>query len=162
MQEVFGTGAAVPTGLIFSCLMLCLTLGGFAFPVALQVASVERCACAIFAVSALALLMPALCSGPLAVMVSLLVFEFCIGMFYPCAATLRSQYIPDAMQESVMNILRLPVNVLVVVGTWLAGIHPPNVVFCVCAGWLTLACALQFMLARCQESTQPVCLVKQD
>lgn len=140
----------LPSGLVFSCFMLCLTLGGFAFPEAIKVASAECCAYCTFGVSAVALLTLSMCSSLPMVMGCLLVFEFCIGMFYPCAAMLRSQYIPDDTQESLMNILRFPLNILVVIGTWLAGARPPHVVFSVCAAWLLLAALLQFILGRYQ------------
>ena len=46
-----------------------------------------------------------------------LVLEAMVGMFNSCGATLRSRYYPEGMQSSIMSVFRLPLNLLVVVGT---------------------------------------------
>lgn len=54
------------------------------------------------------------------IFVSFLVLETALGVFNSCAGTLRSQYYPEAMQSSIMSVFRLPLNLLVVVGTRLS------------------------------------------
>ena len=41
-------------------------------------------------------------------------------MFFSCAATLRSRYYPEELQSSIMSVFRLPLNLIVVIGTRLA------------------------------------------
>ncbi len=48
---------------------------------------------------------------------SFLVLEGMVGMFNSCGAILRSKYYPDGQHSSIMSVFRLPLNLLVVVGT---------------------------------------------
>jgi hypothetical protein len=63
------------------------------------------------------------------VLASFLVVEFCVGLFMPVAGTLRSKYVPDAMQGAILNIFRLPLNAIVVSGTYATDIFETSVVF---------------------------------
>ena len=60
--------------------------------------------------------MPGGCLGR--VVASFMVVEFCVGLFMPVAGTLRSKYVPDALQGGILNIFRLPLNAVVVTGTY--------------------------------------------
>jgi hypothetical protein len=81
------------------------------------------------------------------VLSSFLVLEAMVGMFNSCGATLRSKYFPEAMQSSIMTVFRLPLNVLVVLGTRLtdkAGDIPSlQYVFFVVVGMHVVASVLQ-------------------
>merc|ERR1712094_70967 len=61
--------------------------------------------------------------------------------------TLQSRYIPDELQGSAMNLCRLPLNILVVVGTKLTDLVAMPTVFAVCASWFTLGLLCQCLLA---------------
>ena len=54
------------------------------------------------------------------IFISFLVLETSLGVFNSCGGTLRSQYYPEAMQSSIMTVFRLPLNLLVVIGTRLS------------------------------------------
>merc|ERR1712118_628947 len=112
----------LPTGLVFSCFMCCITIGGLLFERAKNVA-VEKLAIAVFALA------------------------LAVGMFFPCGGTLRSRYIPDELQGSAMNLCRLPLNILVVVGTKLTDLVAMPTVFAVCASWFTLGLLCKCLLA---------------
>jgi len=58
-----------------------------------------------------------------------LVFETCVGIFQPCGGVLRAKVIPDNLQGGVMNMFRIPLNSLVVVGTLLTDYYPARFVF---------------------------------
>mmetsp|Transcript_19752 Transcript_19752/g.60869 ORF Transcript_19752/g.60869 Transcript_19752/m.60869 type:complete len:118 (+) Transcript_19752:3-356(+) len=60
---------------------------------------------------------------------SFLVLEACVGCFNGCAATMRATYIPEDVQAAVMNLNRVPLNVLVVTGTYVADYAPAQVAF---------------------------------
>lgn len=49
--------------------------------------------------------------------ISFLVLEAMVGMFNSCGAILRSRYYPEELQSSIMSVFRLPLNLLVVLGT---------------------------------------------
>ena len=45
---------------------------------------------------------------------SLFVFEACVGMYFPAIGTLRSKYFPDSHRSVVMNLFGIPLNAMVV------------------------------------------------
>merc|ERR1740121_3320332 len=51
------------------------------------------------------------------VFVCFLSLECFLGMFNAGGGVLRSEYYPDDMQASLMNVFRIPLNLLVVLGT---------------------------------------------
>ena len=59
---------------------------------------------------------------------------------------MRSMYIPEAQQASIMNVYRVPLNILVVIGTKMEELAPANVVFCTIASWFGVCCLLQIAL----------------
>lgn len=68
--------------------------------------------------SALTSLLPSFVSQPGAIlsilMLSLFLFESCVGMYFPTIGTLRSKYFPDSHRSVVMNLFGIPLNVMVV------------------------------------------------
>lgn len=44
-----------------------------------------------------------------------IVFECCVGVYFPTIGGLRGKYVPDSVRATVMNIFRIPLNVIVVV-----------------------------------------------
>lgn len=141
-------GSPLPTGLVFSSLMCCISLGGILFSpsMLLSVMTAEQCGVGIFLVGALSLCVPVFCENWLLIILSFCVFETCVGTFFPCAGTLRSKVIPDAVQGSVMNIFRIPLNIFVVVGTKLTDWYSTSFCFSIVISWLLLGAVCQMML----------------
>ncbi|CAN0136093.1 unnamed protein product [Phaeothamnion confervicola] len=139
-------GGKLPTGLVFSSFMVCITAGGMLVPTALRVVSVEAGSCAVFALAAAAMAAPAFAHDLPTVLGACLVLETCVGAFFACAGLMRSKYLPDDLQGSIMNLFRLPLNVLVVVGTLLTDHAAPPVVFGVVSLWFAAAALLQARL----------------
>jgi len=133
----------VPTGCVFSALMMAITIGGLAFPPLQSVitkvlgshdSSSEVCASIVYLLASASMFIPVFCLSTIAsggdspsltaqycrdlVLASFLVVEFCVGLFMPVAGTLRSKYVPDALQGAILNIFRLPLNAIVVSGTY--------------------------------------------
>jgi MFS family permease len=126
----------VPTGCVFSSLMMAITIGGLVYPplqavvtkiVGSKEGSAELCASFVYLLASLSMAVPVVCltatsSMPLhcqdMVLGSFLVVEFCVGLFMPVAGTLRSRYVPDSQQGAILNIFRLPLNAIVVSGTY--------------------------------------------
>jgi hypothetical protein len=155
----------VPTGCVFSALMMSITMGGLMFP-PLQsfvgkffpASAPEASASLVYLLSSLSMAIPAICllsplsqvpSGCLIrVICSFVVVEFCVGLFMPVAGTLRSKYVPDALQGGILNIFRLPLNTVVVAGTFATDIMEPARVY-------MLVSACFFMAAMIQASMIP-------
>lgn len=151
----------VPTGCVFSALMMAITIGGILYP-ALQAfvtiffvnkeSSSELCASVIYLLAALSMAIPVKCvstvgsSGPHCqelVLASFLVVEFCVGLFMPVAGTLRSKYVPDSLQGAILNIFRLPLNAIVVSGTYATDHLEASLVFELVSGCFLAAALLQ-------------------
>lgn len=148
-------GRPLPTGLVFSSFMTCMSLGGLLFSpsLLLGIFSAEQLAVAVFLVGAAALSVPVFSNSLIPVLLSFIVFETCVGTFFPCLGLLRSKVIPDSIQGSVMNIFRVPLNIFVVVGTKLTDIYPTQTVFSIIVCWLLLGAALQVLLVRAMAET---------
>lgn len=121
MLQLMPADAALPTGLVFACFMLAMTLGGMIFALVLPVfpGGCLSLTALVFAVSAASMVVPIYCFEFWWVFTAFLVLECMLGMFGSCGGTLRSVYYPEGLQSSIMSMFRLPLNLLVVVGTLL-------------------------------------------
>jgi hypothetical protein len=81
------------------------------------------------------------------ILISFIVIEFCVGLSSPIAGMLRSKYVPDAYQGAVMNIFRLPLNAVVVSGTYATDVMDHYKVYAIVSGLFLVAAALQASLA---------------
>ncbi|EED96107.1 predicted protein, partial [Thalassiosira pseudonana CCMP1335] len=125
------TVVGTPYGTVFSCFMACCLLGSTVFGQLTSSRRVDKDGKSTSIVSVLTslpvistILSPikplasGLASTPgslLAVlMLSLFLFESCVGMYFPTIGTLRSKYFPDSHRSVVMNLFGIPLNALVV------------------------------------------------
>ena len=139
------------TGLVFSCLMVCVTIGGVLFEMfvgetALKALAINASMFALytFVMGTLAFLMASLFSDNFyCVIVAFCMFETCVGAAFASMATLRSQLLPQELQGTIMNIFRVPLNLLVVIGTKLDSWYEADFIFGTCAIWLLVAVACQ-------------------
>jgi|TARA_B110000908_G_C9994045_1_gene331102 hypothetical protein len=145
-----GPGASLPTGVVFSCFMACTAMGGIAsygFPML----GVERSAVLICVLAACSMVVPALGLDFAPTFIAFLTMEFCVGAFYPAMGIMRAKYVPNSLQSTIMTIFRLPLNVLVIVGTKL-DTAPFNLstqgVFAVVALWFAAGAFLQAIMFR--------------
>ena len=120
---------SLPTGLVFSCFMLALTIGGKLFSLLLGIfpGGAEGLSVFVYILAACAMLIPIYSYEFWSILIGFLVFESAVGIFNSCSGTLRSKYYPDAMQSSIMSVFRLPLNLLVVGGTRLSAIASTDV-----------------------------------
>jgi MFS family permease len=103
--------AAVPYGLIFAAFMASMMVGG-ALPDC--VPSVLTLAAPMHLVAAGSLAASAIWYDNKAIVfLAFVVCEGTVGTYFPVHGTLRSQHIPDAVRASVMNLIRFPMNFIV-------------------------------------------------
>ena len=151
----------VPTGCVFSSLMMAITMGGLISPslqafittiLTTEAGSSELCASVIYLVAAAAMAVPVVLLGPGGesfghrqelVIASFMVVEMCVGLFMPVAGTLRSKYVPDSLQGGILNIFRLPLNAIVVSGTYATDVLEKHVVYQLVCGCFLAAALLQ-------------------
>jgi MFS family permease len=157
---LLGDGSSVHTGLVMTCFMLAMTIGGSAsswllpsVPGGAHVVSVG-----IYLVAAAAMAVPVFSFSFFPAFVSFLVLEAMVGMFNASGATLRSQYYPEAQQSTIMTVFRIPLNALVVLGTHLSdGANDQKslqTVFMIVAGMHVLAALLQLGLNASTKQQQ--------
>jgi hypothetical protein len=78
---------------------------------------------------------------------SFLLVEACVGIFFAASGTLRSMIVPESSMAAVSNVFRVPLNILVVIGTKLDSYYAPSTVFSFVFVWFLVAGILQFSLA---------------
>lgn len=134
----------LPTGCVFSAMMMAITMGGMLYPPLQSLCSTilrskhsapEFCAALVYFLAAASMAVPAACLSLSSsqyfhiILASFMVVECCVGLFMPVAGTLRSKYVPDALQGGILNIFRLPLNAVVVSGTYATDVMEPASVF---------------------------------
>jgi len=151
----------MPIGLVFSCFMLAMTLGGMLFGAVLPVfpGGAHGLCILTYLASALAMFTPVVKFSFAWVFGSFLVLEAMVGMFNSCGATLRSQIYPGEKQSSIMSVFRVPLNLLVVFGTNAANsandVPSMQAVFGLIVIMLLVASHLQVALAAVQGQHPP-------
>lgn len=106
------TKREVPYGLLFASYMAAFMVGGAVPDMWHRLSAV---AAAVHTVAGCALLIGVVFfEHKILVFLTFVAFEFSVGMYFPTHGTLRSRYVPEATRASVMNLFRLPMNVLVV------------------------------------------------
>ena len=132
-------------GLLFSAFMLCISLGGVVFPLLAARMPTARVATWVYGAAALAVVVPALTQAFFPCFAAFLVLEMCVGIFFVTSAEMRKQIFPSNMLSTIMNVFRVPLNVVVVTGTKLNG---APTVFSMCFAWFATSALLQWQLAQ--------------
>ena len=113
----------LPVGIIFSCLMLCISTGANLFAAAQsRGASVRMLMTLTLALSFSSMVLPFLVPYPPSfslVLAAFCGFEAACGAFMPGMGVLRAEIIPARMQSTIMTAYRLPLNAVVVLVTQL-------------------------------------------
>jgi len=155
----------LPFGWIFSTFMVCCMLGTIAFS-RLSDAGVSASKClagilALASLSCVAMAFPYYSSGVGNVVglggvvrtsantpqyIGMLLYEFCIGFYYPAMGTVKGTIVPEHQRAAIYNVFRLPLNLLVLV--YLVGDFSTEVSFLANAILLLAACVLQIRIVR--------------
>jgi len=140
-------------GLIFASFMVCVMVGGSAFRLLERKYSIEQIYAFTLALSSFLFLSIAIFKQQYVTYFAFLVFECCCGIHWVCISTLRSRYIPEESRSSVMNLFRVPLNVLVVaILLWIDSFSNESI-FLMCSLWLAVGAGLQFYLSVLIAST---------
>jgi MFS family permease len=155
--------------------MMAITIGGLVYSplqdaitsiVGSKDSSAEVCASFVYLLASLSMAVPVICLTTTSsmpahcqdmILGSFLVVEFCVGLFMPVAGTLRSRYVPDAQQGAILNIFRLPLNAIVVSGTYATDHLERSLCYKLVSGCFFGAALLQAtMIAHVPRSTVTV------
>jgi len=110
-----GSHGDLPFGWIFASFMVSVMIGSVIFGYLTKFTSVEALARPVYLIGAIALLVPAISTDSTTCFLSFLVFEAVCGIHWPLTGTLKGKYIPEESRSAVMNLMRLPLNLIVVV-----------------------------------------------
>jgi len=89
-------------------------IGSMIFGYLAKFTPVEVLARPVYLIGAISLLVPAVSTDTATCFISFLVFEAVCGMHWPLTGTLKGKYIPEESRSAVMNLMRLPLNLIVV------------------------------------------------
>ena len=158
-------GEQIPHGFIFALFMLACMIGSsIAAKLLVNVENVpvENYMRYVFGVSAAALFIPVLLrasgmnamadkEGGLTVagsvlLLGFLIFEGCVGVFWPSIMKMRSTYIPEESRSTIMNFFRIPLNMFVCIVLYNVSAFEISTMFTMCSGFLGVAAFLQHKL----------------
>ncbi|CAH1784953.1 unnamed protein product [Owenia fusiformis] len=105
----------IPHGYIFAGFMVACMIGSSLFKILLKFSTPESFMRPVLFISAISLITPVLFPGnQLIIFIGFLVFEVCVGIFWPSLSTMRSKYVPESTRATIMNCFRIPLNLIVV------------------------------------------------
>ena len=141
----------LPFGWIFSSFMVCCMLGSIAFSrLSNAGVSASKSLVGILALSSISCLAMATTSRGVTSSaltpqyIGMLIYEFCIGVYFPAMGTLKATLVPETERSAIYNMFRLPLN-LIVLG-WLVGDFTMQNTFFAIALLLMGMCLLQLRL----------------
>ncbi|OUC39809.1 hypothetical protein D917_04605 [Trichinella nativa] len=106
----------LPHGLVFASFMICIMIGSSVFKLMANIWRPEFFMKYIFLCAAASLTFPVfLCLNSLFVFIGFAIFEICVGVFWPASSFMRSVHVPEKARSTVMNIFRIPLNLVVVI-----------------------------------------------
>ena len=102
-----------PFGHIFTGFMIFCLLGTRVYAYLAKTMPVEQIGLIIMLASAACHLTVYLFTNVQIRFVAFLVFEACVGLYFPCMGTLKGDIVPEDMRSTIYNLYRLPLNVIV-------------------------------------------------
>lgn len=103
-----------PYGHIFAAFMVMSMLGSQVFSLASHMASIQIIGLVTMLVSAVCMAVPVAIESATLRFLAFMVFELCIGVYFPMMGTLKAQYVPEESRTAIYNLFRLPLNLIVV------------------------------------------------
>jgi len=103
-----------PYGHIFASFMVMSMLGSQLFSLITKYISVEQTGRLTLIFSVCCHAVPVLTGDVFLRYASFLVFEICVGLYFPMMGTLKGQIVPEESRAGIYNLYRLPLNVIVV------------------------------------------------
>ncbi|VDK30215.1 unnamed protein product [Gongylonema pulchrum] len=137
----------IPHGYIFASFMVAIMIGSSIFKLLSKYDRPESFMRFVLVLSLLCLGTPILWpENVLAVFLAFVVFEICVGIFWPAMGFMRGIYIPESTRATIMNFCRVPLNSIVIF--LLLQNLPQQAIFLCCVLFLVCAAAVQQYLHR--------------
>lgn len=143
-------GVSLPFGTIFSTFMVAMMIGTYVFKCWIakrkEKGNLEALMLNCLVMSFVVFALTPFIETPFQRFVMFLLFEVCVGIFWPTISSLRSYYIPEDVRSMVMNVFRIPLNFLVV--AILAPEFTVNTIFLICSSLLLATVFVMNMLCE--------------
>jgi len=133
-----------PFGHIFTGFMIFCLLGTRVYAYLAGSLAVEEIGLIVMAVSMACHLTVFLVENVMVRFVAFLVFEACVGLYFPMIGTLKGDIVPEDMRSTIYNIYRLPLNIIVLMPLMLN--FSISTTFAVTTSILAVAVASAFFL----------------
>lgn len=142
-----------PLGIVFATFMVCCMLGTSVFALLTSMGvRPSRILVFVLMLSATSCLIIAQTSNDTTSYLAMLLFEFCIGAYYPAMSTVKGSIVPEDQRAAIYSVFRLPMNLVVLLN--LFSNLPFEQSFGVCAAMLGLSTILQLRVVT-WEGGQP-------
>mmetsp|Transcript_69939 Transcript_69939/g.130726 ORF Transcript_69939/g.130726 Transcript_69939/m.130726 type:complete len:485 (+) Transcript_69939:78-1532(+) len=138
-----------PFGHIFTAFMVMCMLGSRLFSWLRQEHSLETIGKFMIPVAALCHAVPVFTENVSIRFIAFLVFETCVGIYFPTIGTLKGMVVPEATRSTIYNIYRLPMNSMVVV-TLLLQLSVEQAFLCTSV-LMAFASFAQYRLSICRQ-----------
>lgn len=99
-------------------------------------------------VAAITLTIPVFSKSSALLMFGFVLFELCVGMYWPLLGVLRTQFLPEGQRATIINLFRIPLNLIVCTVLVSQGTMPVGSVFSVCAVLLLVAALAAKVMAN--------------
>jgi len=140
----------IPHGVIFSTFMVACMAGSSLFYFLIQFMSAERFMPVALLSSAVMFLIANNSKNVLLLYICFILYEVIVGIYFPAIGTVRAKFVPEETRAGVMNLFRIPLNVIVVTLLWYN--WPTTRVFYFCAALLISASVSQSILLRTEKN----------
>lgn len=140
--EAAAPDTEIPHGIIFAAFMISASLGGALFRILSQRQVLEVFMRSVFFVAAISMFIVAFSTNGQTTFLAFLLFEVCVGVFWPGMGTLRSKCIPEETRATVINLFRVPLNLMVCILLVYVDQLRPRTVFLFCALLHSVCCIL--------------------
>jgi MFS transporter, MFS domain-containing protein family, molybdate-anion transporter len=105
--------ADLPFGVIFSTFMISCMAGSSLFSILIAQFKGEAVAVGVFGVSAISMALVALGTTDTVKFIGMLVFEMCVGIYFPVMGTMKGSIVPEDKRAAIYNLFRIPLNFIV-------------------------------------------------
>nr|CDJ86726.1 Protein of unknown function DUF791 domain containing protein [Haemonchus contortus] len=139
------TFAPIPHGYIFASFMVATMMGSSFFKLLSKKIRPESFMRYVLLVSAACLGVPVVVPNSATfIFLAFLVFEVCVGIFWPAMGYLRGIYVPEETRSTTINLFRVPLNMIVIFILWQN--FSMTAIFQFCVLFLLLAAMAQHVL----------------
>ncbi|KAK0400232.1 hypothetical protein QR680_003414 [Steinernema hermaphroditum] len=151
LTESAGQGESIPHGYIFASFMLAVMIGSSLFKLLQKYHHPESFMRFVLLTAGLCLAVPIFfLENTTLLFIAFVLFEMCVGIFWPAMGYLRGIIVPETSRSTTMNFFRIPLNLIVIV--ILLNNLPMVRIFQFCVLCLLLASGIQHYLFTLRSS----------